>query len=67
MLKSQIKIKNRMSKRKKMYVRYSIKTRYFNSKMTALIGKLKITKAVNLINWSLAVDENRTIIQKYIN
>ena len=38
------------SKRKEMYVKISIKTRQFNSKMTALISKLKKYKAVKFIN-----------------
>ena len=45
-----------------MYIKIKTKTRQFNSKMTALISKLKKYEAVKFINWRIAVNGNSIIM-----
>ena len=50
-----------MSKREKLCAKTSIKPQQFNSKITASISELKITKGVKFINRSRAAIRNNTI------
>ena len=60
--RNNVKVEKITSKRKKMYIKIKTKTRQFNSKMTALISKLKKYEAVKFINWRIAVNGNSIIM-----